>query len=396
MFQYKEKDKLRKYIMLAFAFIIFCLVFPMSGDAALVTPFNRAIAIENHLEGHERDPIEGIWLWRESFGNQTFEIAIIPNTFDYPKYKKFQFVGITVDSTGFVKKGETKLLVAKTADGRYEGQHVLIFKDGMSKDLRTFEISFSLERKGRQFTFIVPAFGLFAKETDVRAEKLWPETDDLEGDQPGTGSAFFIAKDTLITNEHVVKGFKSGKISYQRKIFTVDVIARDEANDLALLKVNFNDLQALQSVKPLRIGDVHGAVEGEPVFSIGYPMAQDLGVNPKINMGIINGVTGFSDDPRMFQVSVPLQPGNSGGPLFDENGGMIGVVSSGLNVAYYMNVRGFAPQNVNFAIKADYINNLLMVTEGCSQMQINTDTETYDARAIMDLWRDSVVLVICE
>lgn len=382
--------------MLIIAVVLFGMIFPMCGNAALVNPFNRAIAIENHLEGHERDPIEGIWLWRESFGDQTFEIAIIPNTFDYPKYKKFDFVGITVDTTGYVKKGETKLLVAKTPEGRYEGQHILIFKDGMSKDLRTFEISFSLEKKGRQISFIVPAFGLFIRETEVRAEKLWPETDELEGDRPGTGTAFFIAKDILVTNEHVVRGFKSGKISYQRKIFTVDVIARDEANDLALLKVNFDDFQAFQSVVPLKIGDVHEVSEGETIFSIGYPMAEDLGVNPKINMGIINGITGYNDDPRMYQISVPLQPGNSGGPLFDDKGGVIGVTSSGLNVAYYMKVRGFAPQNVNFAIKADYINNLLMVTEGCSEMVINTDTATYNAKDIMNIWRDSVVLVICE
>ena len=374
----------------------FCLALPFCGNAALVSPFNRAIAIENHLEGHERDPIEGIWLWKESLNNQVFEIAIIPNTFDYPRYKKYDFVGITVDSTGFVKKGETKLLVRKNSEGRYQGQHIVIFKDAMSKELRTFEISFPLGKKGRLFSFTVPAFGLFGKETDVRAEKLWPESNELEGDRPGTGTAFFIDKDILVTNEHVVKGFKSGRISYQRKIFTADVIARDEINDLALLKVNFNDYQAYNSVRPLMIGNVHDAVEGEPVFSIGYPMATDLGVNPKINMGIINGVTGLDDDPRMFQISVPLQPGNSGGPLFDEYGGVIGVTTSSLNVAYYMNMRGFVPQNVNFAIKSDYIDNLLMVTEGRSRMAINGNLETLSAKEIMNLWRDFVVILICE
>jgi S1-C subfamily serine protease len=149
-------------------------------------------------------------------------------------------------------------------------------------------------------------------------------------------------------------------------------------------------------VKPVKVGDVYGVEAGETVFSIGYPMASDLGVNPKISMGIINGITGVKDDPRMFQVSVPLQPGNSGGPLFDENGGVVGVTTSGLNVAYYMKVRDFSPQNVNFAIKADYINNLLMVTEGCTEMRENTDTQMYNAKDIMATWRDSVVLVICE
>jgi|GEM_PF-1039682 len=367
------------------------------SEAALVDNFNKAIAIEDHLQGHELDPIEGIWIWRESrYGGLMFEIAIVPNTFDYPKYEKFDFIGITVDSTGLVKRGATKLLVKKTGENVYEGQNVVIFKDAISRAVRTFEISFSLRNEGTAFSFPVPPIGIFDSEWEVQAEKIWPEDSGVKGDKPGQGTAFFVDKDILVTNEHVVKGFESGKIAYKNKTYTVDVIARDEANDLALLKVNFNDFAAYNSVEPVKVGDVYGVEAGETVFSIGYPMVSDLGVNPKISMGIINGITGVKDDPRMFQVSVPLQPGNSGGPLFDENGGVIGVTTSGLNVAYYMKVQDFSPQNVNFAIKADYINNLLLVTEGCNEMRQNTDAQIYNAKEIMATWRDSVVLVICE
>lgn len=325
-----------------------------------------------------------------------FEMAIVPNTFNYPKYEEFDFIGITVDSTGLVKRGATKLLVKKAGENLYKGQNVVIFKDAISRAVRTFEISFSLRNEGTAFSFPVPPIGIFDSEWEVQAEKIWPEDSGVKGDKPGQGTAFFVDKDILVTNEHVVKGFESGKIAYKNKTYTVDVIARDEANDLALLKVNFNDFAAYNSVEPVKVGDVYGVEAGETVFSIGYPMVSDLGVNPKISMGIINGITGVKDDPRMFQVSVPLQPGNSGGPLFDENGGVIGVTTSGLNVAYYMKVQGFSPQNVNFAIKVDYINNLLTVTEGCKEMRQNTEEQMYNAKDIMATWRDSVVLVICE
>jgi len=367
------------------------------AEAALVDHFNKAIAIENHLEGHELDPIEGIWILRESLqGGQMFEIAIVPNTFNYPNYKQFDFVGITVNSTGFVNKGETKLLVKKVSESKYKGRLIYIMKDVMSKSIQGFDLEFSLDNEARRFSCIMPPVGLFGSEWEVQAEKTWPEDSGIKGDKPGTGTAFFVNNDVLVTNEHVVRGFKTGKIRYKDSIYQVDVIGRDEVNDLALLKVRFNDYKTLTSVKPLRMGDIYNVEAGETVFTIGYPLIRELGVSPKISMGIINSLTGMNDDPRMYQISVPLQPGNSGGPIFDENGGVIGVAASGLNVAYYMKIENFSPQNVNFAIKADYINNLLMVNADCKEMQRNTDTETYNARDIIARWRDSVVLVICE
>jgi len=366
-------------------------------EAALVDNFNKPIAIEDHLKGHELDPIEGIWILKENLhGGQIFEIAIVPNTFDYPRYKQFDFIGITVDSTGFVKKGETKLLIKKVSENRYKGKLIYILKDAMSKTTQSIDMEFSLDDECKRFSSTMPPMGIFGSEWEVLAEKTWPEDSGIKGDMPGAGTAFFVNNDVLVTNEHVVRGFKTGKIRYRDNIYQVDVIGRDEVNDLALLKVRFNDYKTLTSVKALRMGDVYGVEAGETVFTIGYPLIRELGVSPKISMGIINSLTGMNDDPRMYQISIPLQPGNSGGPIFDENGGVIGVAASGLNVAYYMKVKNFSPQNVNFAIKADYINNLLMTNEDCEEMQKNNDTQTYNARDIMAKWRDSVVLVICE
>jgi serine protease Do len=80
-----------------------------------------------------------------------------------------------------------------------------------------------------------------------------------------------------------------------------------------------------------------------------------LGTNAKLGQGIINSLTGIKDDVRMFQISIPVQPGNSGGPLINAKGQVVGVVSGTLN-PYAANT---LPQNVNFAIKINYLNNLL-------------------------------------
>lgn len=318
----------------------------INAEAALVDNFNKPIAIEDHLKGHELDPIEGIWILKENLhGGQIFEIAIVPNTFDYPRYKQFDFIGITVDSTGFVKKGETKLLIKKVSENKYKGKLIYILKDAMSKTTQSIDMEFSLDDECKRFSSTMPPMGIFGSEWEVLAEKTWPEDSGIKGDIPGTGTAFFVNNDVLVTNEHVVRGFKTGKIRYKDNIYQVDVIGRDEVNDLALLKVRFNDYKTLTSVKALMMGDVYGVEAGETVFTIGYPLIRELGVSPKISMGIINSLTGMNDDPRMYQISIPLQPGNSGGPIFDENGGVIGVAASGLNVAYYMKVENFSPQS---------------------------------------------------
>ena len=75
--------------------------------------------------------------------------------------------------------------------------------------------------------------------------------------------------------------------------------------------------------------------------------------------GAISSLYGVQDDPRWFQISVPIQPGNSGGPLFNEKGEVIGITVASLDVKNVFEITGAFPQNINFAIKSAYIKNLL-------------------------------------
>jgi serine protease Do len=94
---------------------------------------------------------------------------------------------------------------------------------------------------------------------------------------------------------------------------------------------------------------------GEPVFTIGFPNAAMQGLEPKLTRGEINSLSGAKDDPRHFQMSVAIQPGNSGGPLVTEEGNVVGVVTRRLNDVNTLERTGLLPQNVNYALKSSFV-----------------------------------------
>ena len=88
---------------------------------------------------------------------------------------------------------------------------------------------------------------------------------------------------------------------------------------------------------------------GDPVFVLGYPLTSTMGDEIKLTTGIISSKTGFQGDVSLYQISAPIQPGNSGGPLFDKNGNLIGIV----------NAKHEGAENVGYAIKTSYLKNLI-------------------------------------
>ena len=107
------------------------------------------------------------------------------------------------------------------------------------------------------------------------------------------------------------------------------------------------------------LGDSSEVKLGDKVFTIGFPMSNILGQQPRYSEGVINSLAGVGDDPKAFQISIPIQSGNSGGPLFNQKGEVVGIVSSSLDSANTFQIFGNAPQNVNFAIKSTFVKNLL-------------------------------------
>jgi S1-C subfamily serine protease len=88
---------------------------------------------------------------------------------------------------------------------------------------------------------------------------------------------------------------------------------------------------------------------------VGFPNIGLQGFAPKLTKGEISSLSGAADDARHFQISVPAQPGNSGGALVDERGNVVGVVAARLSPGAALETSGALPENVNYAIKSSYL-----------------------------------------
>lgn len=164
-----------------------------------------------------------------------------------------------------------------------------------------------------------------------------------------SGTGFFITEDGfLITNAHVVKDAKQIRLVTSGGIISATVIKLDSANDLALVKGQgkFATLPVTTS-RTVRLGNT--------VAPVGFPNIGLQGFSPKLAKGEIAALSGALDDPRYFQVSLPLQPGNSGGALVDERGNVVGVVSAKLDALTALATSGALPENVNYAVKSSFL-----------------------------------------
>jgi S1-C subfamily serine protease len=170
------------------------------------------------------------------------------------------------------------------------------------------------------------------------------------GEEPkASGTGFFVTDDGyLVTNFHVVSGFTSFNVKTKKGTFPARLVRTDETNDLALLKV-------LGSFSALPVGSSAESRLGDQVFTIGFPNMDVQGLEPKLTRGDISSLAGIKDDPRHFQISVPVQPGNSGGPLVALNGNVVGVVTMRLGDWRTFRLTGALPQNVNYALKSSLV-----------------------------------------
>ena len=128
-------------------------------------------------------------------------------------------------------------------------------------------------------------------------------------------------------------------------------MADDDANDLALIKVEMH---------PTNFASLRSGVRlGEGVAAFGFPLAGLLATSGNFTLGNVTAMAGIGDDTRILQISAPVQPGNSGGPLLDHSGNVVGVVESKLNAITVATITNDMAQNVNFAIKANVVTNFL-------------------------------------
>lgn len=187
-------------------------------------------------------------------------------------------------------------------------------------------------------------------------QRLYPTEELMAEFQPTSGSGMAINSSGFIfTCQHVISKAKKIRVRGVNgdfdKLYPAKVIVEDKNNDIAIIKIDQAGFK-LDAEPPIALYSKHGDV-GANVYTLGYPMRATMGDEVKLSNGIISSRSGFKGDITAYQVSAPVQPGNSGGPLFDMKGNLIGVVNAKISGA----------ENVAYAVKSYYLANLLDMYE---------------------------------
>ncbi|MGM0934626.1 MAG: trypsin-like peptidase domain-containing protein [Bacteroidota bacterium] len=205
----------------------------------------------------------------------------------------------------------------------------------------------------------------------------------------GNGTGFFISKDGyLATNYHVIEDASEIEIEFirngQKIRYEAQVIQSDRQNDLAILKIkdaSFTPFDELPYIFGTELSDI-----GTNVFALGYPMALSvMGTEIKFTDGKISSKTGFQGDISTYQMTTPIQPGNSGGPLFDFDGKLIGINSAIISPDL--------ADNVSYAIKSSYLKNLIDVLPASLVLPDDNNITSKSLTEKIKLLSDYVVMI---
>jgi TolA protein len=189
--------------------------------------------------------------------------------------------------------------------------------------------------KGAPFAvalFLLTSLRVFASEPEDRPKS--------------NGTGFVVSRQGhILTNDHVVENCPSIRVIIDGQQKEVPVVARDKENDLAIVKLS----GTVSNVARFRKG--RNIRSGDNVVVVGFPYHSLLASEANVTTGTVSALAGLRNDTRFLQIAAPVQPGNSGGPVLDKSGHVIGIVESKLNALAMAIITGDIPQNVNFAIK---------------------------------------------
>lgn len=165
-----------------------------------------------------------------------------------------------------------------------------------------------------------------------------------------SGSGIALNSRVFATNNHIVDGATHLYVYFPetKEKYTAKTIKTDPTNDLAIVRItdsNFKGFPTIQYGFKKSLEDV-----GTEVFVLGYPRVDTMGEEVKLTTGVVSSRSGFQGNQSQYQVSAPVQPGNSGGPLFNDNGELIGIVSA---------KHTDGAENVSYAVKLSYLSDLI-------------------------------------
>ena len=213
---------------------------------------------------------------------------------------------------------------------------------------------------------------------------------DKQAAIPGTksyGTGFFVSSNGyVITAAHVVENTEQVKLMNRNMETSAHIVYKDEDLDIAVLKADETNSSFLPIISS---SETH---IGEKVFTLGFPQVTIQGSEVKYTEGSINALSGIRGNKRLFQISIPVQPGNSGGPLINSRGEVIGVITARLDDIAVLIKTGAIPQNVNYATKSSFV---LPFLDNLDRFESEKKPTPDKQVELIEEVKKAVVLVIC-
>lgn len=336
--------------------------------------------LKNYFAENKLNNIEGIYKSYQAENLPYYKIGI--------KSRDGKYIAIIIEAeqNNIWKAGEVKAIFEPSS---MNGFYSVKWYMGNKTSYETFammenEAILSIEFKN-------PQTG--EKRTDKFIKMYPPAEGEISFNkvQKSSGSGFFLTSNGIIaTNAHVVENAETLKVQLSNEIgnfeYSAKVLLLDNKNDVALIKIDDEKFNGMSEI-PYSI--VSKAEIGEKAFTIGYPLNDVMGTNYKVTDGIVSSVSGIGDDMRYYQISVPLQPGNSGGPLFNNSGNVIGITSARLN----SKAVGTEVENVNYAIKISYLLNLYNMLPNSEKLKTAPSQSTKELQDQVKILRNYVCLI---
>lgn len=348
------------------------------------TGYTKKFLIKNWDENGLESPIEGVYeRVIDNTSGQRYELAI--KKIDNSTFHIIYLSGVNSEISNVWKEGDLKAICTKTATPNlYKVEWYMLDKTQDAGVYATFD-------EGQMKVVMNGSNDMYLK--------LYPYAsgESYDGGIAGvpsngvkwTGTGFAInAAGYIATNYHVTNGanhiYVYGVGGDFNKSYSATVIASDQRNDLAIIKVE-DAAVSIIGTPPYDILFKTSEV-GSDVVAFGYPLTTTMGEELKVTNGIVSAKTGFQGDATTYQVSVPIQPGNSGGPLFDSNGSVVGIISS----------KHRSTENVSYAIKASYLYSLVMSSNSEIEIQSTNTLLGQPLTAQVAKIRNYVFLLKCD
>jgi S1-C subfamily serine protease len=291
------------------------------------------------------DPIEGIWLGQSKLFFNAEDLAGHTIDYDYAVVKEGEIYQLYQVSDGLATEQWHKTAASNG--------YLYVDEYDECTDKALFVMVDNIYTNFQYETCFKPSGSQSQVVWEWTFIKTYPiNNNSVSSDLKTSGTGFALSKNGyIVTNYHVVEGASGIKIKGVNNNFNTSydakVVVTDKRNDIAIIEITDPAFTSLNNIPYTIIGS--GSKVGENVFALGYPLRSTMGDEIKLTNGIISSNTGFQGDVTSYQVSVPVQPGNSGGPLFDANGNVIGII----------NAKHTQAENASYAIKVSYLLSLL-------------------------------------